>query len=198
VARTTGLRIVAGSARGRRLAVPAGATVRPTSDRVREAVFNALGSLGAVREARVLDLFAGSGALGIEALSRGAAHATFVERDARTREVLEANLSACGFADRATVVADDATRFVATTAIASGASPAVDLVLCDPPYAFDGWGGLLTGLSAVAPGAVVVMESDREVPVPAPAEVLRNRRYGGTVVTLIRLADHPRGTSVPT
>jgi 16S rRNA (guanine966-N2)-methyltransferase len=199
VARTAGVRVVAGSARGRRLAVPPDATVRPTADRVREALFNALGSLDVVRGARVLDLFAGSGALGIEALSRGAARATFVEQDGRTRKVLVRNLDDCGFGDRAVVVGEDAVRFVsAHAAAADTATPAVaELVLCDPPYAFDGWAGLLADLARAAPRAVVVVESDREVTGPPSAEVLRNRRYGSTVVTLIRMADRPGASTGP-
>src|SRR5947209_17627021 len=157
-------RVVAGIARGRRLDAPPGAATRPTADRVREATFNALGSLGAVEGATVLDLFAGSGALGIEALSRGAVAATFVDDDARALAVVRRNLEACGLADRATVVRSDAVRFAAGR---------VDLVLLDPPYAFDddAWARLLGGLDA----AVAVIESDREVAVPAPWRVLRSK-----------------------
>src|SRR5258705_6256920 len=90
------MRVVAGELRGRRLVAPAAATTRPTTDRVREAVFNALGSLDVVVGARVLDLFAGSGALGIEALSRGAAAATFVDTSPKAIETVQANLAATG------------------------------------------------------------------------------------------------------
>ena len=172
------MRVVAGTARGRRLRSPAGEATRPTSDRVREAVFNALTSLGAVRDARVADLFAGSGALGIEALSRGAAHCWFVERDRAARAVIDHNVDTLGLRDRATVVAADLPAAVA-------ALPGeLDLVLVDPPYAFDDWPALLVGLApALADDAVVVVESDRSVPLPEGWEKQRERSYGGTVIT---------------
>lgn len=168
------MRVVSGEARGRRLTAPIGVSTRPTSDRVREAVFNALGSLDALDGARVLDLFAGSGAMGIEALSRGAAHAIFVEPDRRARAAVEANLATTGLSDRATVVAGTAEGWLH----AQGGDSAVDLVFADPPYAFDGWSTLL----AATPGGLVVIESDREVVPPAPWRVLRSRRYGTTFV----------------
>jgi 16S rRNA (guanine966-N2)-methyltransferase len=173
------MRVVAGELRGRRLLAPDGTDVRPTGDRVREAVFNALGSLEAVVEARVLDLFAGTGALGIEALSRGAAHVTFVEQARPALRTLEANLGALGLTDRARVVRGDA-----LAVLPSLAGP-FDLALVDPPYAFDGWDGLL----AVLPVPLAVLESDREIAPPAGWGVLRQRRYGGTVVTFIRRED---------
>jgi 16S rRNA (guanine966-N2)-methyltransferase len=168
------VRVVAGSARGRRLLAPAGPSTRPTADRVREATFNALGSRGAVG-GTVLDLFAGSGALGIEALSRGADAATFVDNDAKAVAVVRANLEATGLAERATVVRTDALRFL-------GGAGRFDLALLDPPYACsdDDWAALLGALDA----ATVVIESDREVPLPPPWVVLRSKRYGGTVVTI--------------
>jgi 16S rRNA (guanine966-N2)-methyltransferase len=176
------VRVVAGSARGRRLAVPPGDAVRPTADRVREATFNALGSLGAVEGATVLDLFAGSGAMGIEALSRGAATATFVDRDARALAVVRANLDATGLAAHATVVRADAARFLA------GAGP-FDLAVLDPPYATDdtAWTELLATLDA----EVVVAESEREVPLPERWGILRSRSYGGSVVVLARATRPP-------
>jgi 16S rRNA (guanine966-N2)-methyltransferase len=122
------VRVIAGSAKGRRLGpVPRG--VRPVSDRVREGLFSSLGE--AVDGAKVLDLFAGSGALGIEALSRGAAHATFVEADRSAAAAIAANLRTTGFAERATVVREDALRF-----LMRDGDPARrwDLVLADPPY----------------------------------------------------------------
>lgn len=174
-----GVRVVAGSARGRRLVAPEGLDTRPTSDRVREAVFNALASLDALRGARVLDLFAGSGALGIEALSRGAAHCTFVERSRPALDALRANLASTGLGSRAEVVALAAERFLA------GEPDRYDLALLDPPYAFDGWSRLL----AAVPARLSVVESDREVAVGPPWDVIRVKRYGGTVVTFARRAD---------
>jgi 16S rRNA (guanine966-N2)-methyltransferase len=171
------VRVVAGSAGGRRLTVPPGVTTRPTADRVREATFNALGSLGVVEGATVLDLFAGSGAMGIEALSRGATSATFVDRDPRAVAAVRVNLETTGLADRATVVRADATHWLA------GAGR-FDLAVLDPPYATDDatWTELLRRLDA----GVAVLESDREVSLPESWGILRSRSYGGSVVVLAR------------
>jgi 16S rRNA (guanine966-N2)-methyltransferase len=177
------MRVVAGSARGRRLTVPEGDHTRPTADRVREAVFNSLYSLGAVEEANVVDLFAGSGALGIEALSRGANHCTFVENDRQALGVLRDNLDRLEFADSARVVASDGPGFLPIAA-------PYDLLLLDPPYPFEGWAGLLESVS----GAVVMIESDREIDLPESWETHRVRRYGSTVVTL---ATAPQATEKP-
>lgn len=180
------LRVVAGTARGLRLDVPTGSTTRPTADRVREAVFNALDSLGAVVGAQALDAFAGSGALGIEALSRGADHVTFVEVEAAARTVIEANLATTGLTARATVVGGDGGR----TAAAGGPW---DLVLLDPPYSFDRWDELLAqAKTGLAPDGVVVVESDRELVLPAGLHPMRTKQYGGTVVTFAT------ATGVPT
>ncbi len=144
---------------------------------MREAVFNALTSLGAVDGARVIDAYAGSGALGIEALSRGAAHVTFVEADAAARSVVSANLEVTDLASRSTVTGGDGGR----AAVAGGPW---DLVLLDPPYAFEEWDVLLTELAgALAPEGVVVVESDREVALPTGLVVVRTKQYGSTVVT---------------
>lgn len=170
------LRVVAGDLRGRRLDLPPGEGTRPTSDRVREAVFNALDSLGAVVDARVVDAYAGSGALGIEALSRGAAHVTFAEVDGATREVLAGNVELLGLGGRSVVVGGDGARTVA------GGGP-WDLVLLDPPYVFARWDDLLALVVGVlAPDGVVVVESDREVALPEGLVGIRSKTYGGTVV----------------
>lgn len=187
------MRVVAGSARGRKLSAPPGTDTRPTTDRVREAVFNALGSLGAVEGAVVADLFAGSGALGIEALSRGAASAHFVESDRRAAAVIEENLAALALTDRAVVV-----RRPVDAALADLAVP-LDLVLADPPYAFDGWSDLLAQLlPRLADGAVVVAESDRSLALPTGWEKVRERTYGGTVVVFARPELPPTGALDPT
>jgi 16S rRNA (guanine966-N2)-methyltransferase len=122
-------RIIAGEAGGRRLAVPAGEAVRPTSDRVKESVFSALGPTRLVG-ARVLDLYAGSGALGLEALSRGAAEAVFVDRDAAAARAIRANIETLGFEGRAVL------RPSSVTALLAGPRPGdpFDLALLDPPY----------------------------------------------------------------
>lgn len=173
------MRVVAGSARGRRLQAPAGLSVRPTSDRVRESVFNMLVSLDVVRGSAVADLFAGTGAMGIEALSRGAASCVFVDADPVAARTIRSNLDAVKVAG-GTVVQADVLRWL------EGSTASFDLVLCDPPYAFDDWPRLFGGLRA----AVVVAESDRELDPGAGWEVLKSRRYGGTVVTL---AQHMKG-----
>ncbi len=175
------MRVIGGELRGRRLTAPAGPTVRPTSDRVREAVFSILYSLGGVEGLRVADLFAGSGALGIEALSRGAASATFVDRDANAVAAVRQNLSAVGLAGgersgAATVVRAD------VDAWAARAASRYDLAFVDPPYDYDGWDRLLPLL----PADLVVLESGTELHLPAGWGVLRSRRYGGTIVTVAR------------
>ena len=171
--------MVAGSARGLRLDAPPGDATRPTSDRVRQAIFNALNSLDALDGARVIDAFAGSGALGIEAMSRGAAHVTFAEPDATARAVVEANLVSTGLTDRTIVLAGDGR-------MALGSGGPWDLILLDPPYSFDQWDQLLeTAAVALSPDGVVVVESDREIALPDTLSVLRVKQYGGTVVMFV-------------
>ncbi|MGQ0832558.1 MAG: 16S rRNA (guanine(966)-N(2))-methyltransferase RsmD [Microthrixaceae bacterium] len=171
------MRVIAGTARGRKLVAPVGATTRPTPDRVREATFNALGSLGAIDGAQVLDLFAGSGAMGIEALSRGAAHVTFVDQDRGAVRSIEANLAACGLAAGATVVATSVERYLGGTR-----GRRWDLALIDPPYAWDrdAWLELLD----LVPVDLAVLESDRAVDPPFGWEVVRSKRYGSTHVVI--------------
>lgn len=171
------MRVISGTARGRRLIAPEGAVTRPTPDRVREATFNALGSLGAVAGASVLDLFAGSGAMGIEALSRGAADATFVDQDRSARAALEANLAATRLAAHATVVTAPVERFL----LGVGARH-WDLALIDPPYAYDHEAWLV--LLDQVPADLAVLESGRPVDPPFGWEVLRSKRYGHTHVTI--------------
>jgi 16S rRNA (guanine(966)-N(2))-methyltransferase RsmD len=169
------MRIVAGTHGGRRLVAPKGRDVRPTSDRVREALFSILGDR--VAGARVLDLFAGTGALGLEAHSRGAAGATFVDRDTAP---VRANLEALGLT--AAVHRRDALAFLAAT------GERYDLVFLDPPYREAA--RLATRLAdtlpaVLAPGALVVSESDRREPLDLPPlETLDERRYGDTLIRL--------------
>ena len=173
------MRVVAGTAKGRRLVTPPGTDTRPTSDRVREAIFNALHSLDVVVGARVLDLFAGSGALGIEALSRGAIDAVFVDSSAKAIDAIRENLATTGL--NGTVVRADAHRYD---------DGPFGLALVDPPYATTDaeWAHLLTHLQA----DVVVVESDREVDLGARWEVLRTKRYGSTVVRIGRRTEPDR------
>ena len=157
-----------------------------------------LDSMGAVQEAQVADLFAGSGALGIEALSRGAAAVTFVDNDPRALAAVRANLEVLGpgGGGRARLVRADVPTWVAAnggSAPGTGdATGAFDLVLCDPPYGFDRWGAVYAGLGA----GLVVAESDAPVDPPAGWRTLRVRRYGSTVVTLAcpLNAPPPKGT----
>jgi 16S rRNA (guanine966-N2)-methyltransferase len=172
--------VIAGQWRGRRLQAPAGSTTRPTSDRTREALFSILGNR--VTGARVLDLFAGSGALGIEALSRGAAEATFVDSAPAAIRAVRANLAAVG-AD-AEVRRSDARRFLGD---ASAAARQYDLVFLDPPYRLAGrLGDVLTpALPAVlGPGAAVIAESDRRAPLELGLPILDERRYGDTLIRI--------------
>jgi len=173
-------RVIAGRYGGRRLQAPAGDATRPTADRVREALFSILGTR--VHEARVLDLFAGSGALGLEALSRGAAQATFVESAPGALKVLRANLAALGA--EAEVVRADALRWLRG---APGGAREYDLVFLDPPYrrAAELGAPLSDSLPAVlAPGAVVIAESDRRSPLELTITQTDERRYGDTLIRI--------------
>ena len=173
---------MAGTAGGRRLKVPPKGT-RPTSERVREALFNALETAGELDGARVLDLYAGSGALGLEALSRGAADALFVESDRRALDVLRGNVAALGLGG--TVRAGQV-----ETVVAAPAPARFDLVLADPPYAVDA-AALGKVLAALAEGgwlgesALVVVERaarDGEPDWPAGFSLTRAKKYGDTAV----------------
>lgn len=176
-------RIVGGTAKGRRLRVPPRGT-RPTSERAREALFNSLRGMVDVEGARVLDLFAGTGAVGLEALSRGAADVTFVESDRGTCEILRRNVEAVGL-DGATV-----RRAPAGTVLAGGVDEPYDLVFADPPYAFpdDHLAALLAALAGsgwLAEGAVVVVERSARGAEPAWPEgvdLVTHRRYGEGVL----------------
>jgi 16S rRNA (guanine966-N2)-methyltransferase len=179
------MRIVAGLARGRRLAVPPGDAVRPTADRVREALFSSLQPR--LPDARVLDLYAGSGALGLEAASRGAARVVLVERDRRVLEVLRGNVTAVGLAG-VEVVAGEVLAVLAGRGGPSLSGGAFDLVLADPPYATAASevDAMLAALQPhLAPDAEVVVERARRDPPPdwpagfAPREP---RRYGAATL----------------
>ncbi|MGH8987070.1 MAG: RsmD family RNA methyltransferase [Acidimicrobiales bacterium] len=175
------MRVIAGSSRGRRLPAHLPGAVRPTSDRVREAIFDVLGSMGGVEGASVLDLFCGSGALGAEALSRGASAVTFVDHDAAALAAVRTNLAATD------LVGPGASLVRAELPGWLGRAPHVELALCDPPYAFDDWRTLLSLLDA----DVAVLESGAEIEVPGGWMVARSRRYGGTLVTVARMSDVP-------
>jgi 16S rRNA (guanine966-N2)-methyltransferase len=178
---------------------PAGRGVRPTTDRVREAIFARLGALDG---ARVLDLYAGTGALGIEAISRGAASVVFVERARASLEVLERNLASLGLAQRARVLRRDA---AAALAALGQAAERFDLVLLDPPYEMGEEERALCALvsaGVLAPGAVVVVERSRRHALASIAGLVLEdeRRYGDTVVSRLCAAEHDEadgGESTP-
>jgi 16S rRNA (guanine966-N2)-methyltransferase len=176
------MRVIAGDLGGRHIQAPVGRVTRPTSDRVREALFAMLDDVGGLR---VLDLFAGSGALGIEALSRGAAEAVFVERDALALRALRANLASLDLAaPRARVRRSDA---LAALRSARRRKETYDLIFIDPPYAKACELG--TELSVVLPpllatAARVIVESDRRALLALGMQVERERRYGDTTITI--------------
>jgi 16S rRNA (guanine966-N2)-methyltransferase len=175
-------RVIAGEAGGRRLVVPAGRDTRPTSDRAREGLFATIASMaGSLDGARVLDLYAGSGAVGLEALSRGAGHVLLVESGARAGRVIRANIEAIGLAG-AEVITDRVERVLAR----GPGGGRYDVVFADPPYAQPGEAvtgmlGALADRGWLAPGALVIVErATRSEPVSWPAGFTadRARRYG--------------------
>ncbi|MFC3612464.1 16S rRNA (guanine(966)-N(2))-methyltransferase RsmD [Lutimaribacter marinistellae] len=180
------MRIIAGEFRGRALASvgkgDAGAHLRPTADRVRESLFSVLAHLDVIEEARVLDLFAGTGALGLEALSRGAAHVCFVENGRVGQGLIRKNVELTHSADRTHLLRRDATR----PGRHDGA--AFDLVFLDPPYG-KGLGEKAIAAAVaggwIAPGALVVWEENAEIAAPDGFTVESARRYGDTHITLM-------------
>ncbi|MFZ5798432.1 MAG: 16S rRNA (guanine(966)-N(2))-methyltransferase RsmD [Desulfobulbus sp.] len=185
------MRITGGSVRGRTLRGPKGTndTIRPTSDRVREALFSILGDR--VRDARVLDLFAGTGSLGLEALSRGAASAVFIDRSPTALDLIRANLLHCGIT-RAELYRIDLTRPAGYSNLARRLAPGrqFDLVFLDPPYEknlADLALKMVENTGLVAPGGLVVAEERGKVILPDPVgslRLLQHRRYGETSIWL--------------
>jgi 16S rRNA (guanine(966)-N(2))-methyltransferase RsmD len=186
------MRVIAGSLRGRPIRSPRGRAVRPTLGRVREAVFDILGPVGETVE--VLDLYAGTGALGIEALSRGARRALFVEQSRATVAVLRSNIEELGLAGRAEIACGDAGLVLAGLA---RRGRRFDLVLADPPYAPGLAPGIVERLGRggiLAPEATVVVQCAGSEPLPGRAGVLgrtTERKYGGTKVAFYRAGDGP-------
>jgi 16S rRNA (guanine966-N2)-methyltransferase len=183
------MRVIAGTARGRPLVAPRGTATRPIADRVKETLFAILAER--VLDARVLDLYAGSGAIGIEALSRGAAHCDLVEHDRRAVAAIRANLDRAGVGDRASVHADDVLRFLAM--------PPEDrfgLAFLDPPYAER---AILAPLERLVPhmraGGTVVIKHHWRTPIPEPAGLTRwrERRFGETALTFLVAGDGADG-----
>ena len=174
------MRIIAGTHRGRRLVAPKGQATRPTSDRVREALFSIIGP---VDDASVLDLFAGSGALGLEALSRGARRCVFAETDGAACRIIKQNLSSLGLTG-ALVLQRDAFSVLRDEAHAKRRH---ELVLLDPPYG--AWSGLEARVATFVPpvlaeGGIVVVETDAKVEPELPLDLMVTRRYGSARISL--------------
>lgn len=175
------MRIVAGVASGRPIASPNWQGLRPTTDKVRGAIFNSLASSCPAGLGHVVDIFAGTGANGIEALSRGASSVTFIEQHRKAVALIRDNIASC-FHD-----ADDVgeTRIIQANAmIAVSKLPKCDVAILDPPYAFDDWAQLLEKLNAT----VIVCESNREIPLHQKWQTMRCKSYGDTVITIGRLS----------
>lgn len=170
VRRGTGLRIIAGTLKGRRIASAAWEGLRPTSDRLRETLFNVLAE--EIVGARVLDGFAGTGAVGLEALSRGARHVTFADRDRRTLDLIADNIDRCGLTGGYTIVRADLDG-------GSGEpfTTVFDVVLLDPPYGMDPTGALRVVAPSVVPGGLLVLEhATRDTPPEVAADLRHVRR----------------------
>ena len=175
------MRIIAGQWRGRRLATPKHNRTRPTPDRVKEAVFSILGD---VSEASILDAFAGTGALALEALSRGAHHADLVERDTKAVEAIRTNVDALGAS--ASIHRGDVTRLIARGVLQGP----YDLVFIDPPYASGSWNRVLSGLDSagvLSESARVINEHPTGTPIEAPGRFLveTERTYGDVAITIL-------------
>ena len=190
-----GVRVIAGAHRGRRLVVPAGEGVRPTKDIVREAVFSALDARGMIAESTVLDLFAGSGALAIESLSRGATRAVLVERDGGALDAITRNLDQLGLRDRGRVARSNVVSFVAAP---PPREAPFDLVFADPPYDTSDHdvGALLDALAEpgwLAPGAMIAVErpTGAEMRPPAGFRACWERTFGDTLVVFVDVNDSP-------
>jgi 16S rRNA (guanine966-N2)-methyltransferase len=177
------MRIIAGEWRGRKIEAPPGNSTRPTADRVRETLFSMLASrLGSFEDLRVADLFAGSGALGLEALSRGAASATFVEIDPAANAIIRRNAARLGAIDRA--------QFIGNSALALPRSEPYDLIFADPPYAPGAGTQIIGAVDAagwLAHGGWITVETSRGDDVaPGPFEAVANREVGRAKLTLLR------------
>ncbi len=179
------MRVITGSARGRRLASPEGLDVRPTSDRVKEAIFSIVQF--EIEGRKVLDLFAGSAQLGIEALSRGAEQCVFVEQKNTVAEIVKKNITTVGFTDKSKIVNSDAFSYIKTT------SEKFDLAFLDPPYEGNLIAKALPDLVLrMNEGSVIVCESDSAATLPMSEgnfRISRQYRYSSTMITVYRDSD---------
>ncbi len=180
------MRVISGTARGRKLIAPPGRGTRPITDRAKEGIFNMLESLGGVSDAVIVDLFAGSGSFGIECLSRGAEQVVFVERNRLAADVIAQNLATMGFDGDATVV-------VGTVESALPGLPEADVAFCDPPYADDPWFALLGSLRA----DLIVGHAEREIALTDRWEEVRRREYGKAKIVIARSVQADADTSGP-
>jgi len=181
------MRIISGTSRGRRLTTPKGHALRPTSDRVKESIFNILGA--EVEEKVVLDLFAGTGNLGIEALSRGAKKAVFVEKAREALRMIQKNLLQCGFSGQAEIIPKEVNRAIG---ILETRKESFDLILMDPPYE-KGWVQRtlvkLNHHNIYHEGSVLVIEHGRREPLPQKTgrwAVIKERMIGDTVISILQ------------
>lgn len=174
------MRVIAGTARGRKIEAPEGRDTRPITDRAKEGIFNMLGPIIELDGANVLDLYAGSGSFGLECLSRGAGHVTFVDRSRLAAAVIQRNLATLGFTDRGTVLTSSVEGVVATTA-------PVDIVFCDPPYADDVWAELLPRI----PADIVVGHAEFEIPLTEGWIELKRRKYSRARIVIAERSTSP-------
>lgn len=201
------MRIIAGAQRNHRLNSPEGTKTRPTAERVREAVLNTLNSMNAVHdEARFLDMFAGSGAVGLEALSRGIAHCTFCEQDLQSFRCLQTNIEMLGYESRAQALQVDAFRYIETlkTRLDSSEKRPFTVIFADPPYGFDDWEKLIIAVADLC--EILVCEAAKSLePVfdnvketLSQGEFIRARRYGSATVTVFDCNPPAKAQDQPT
>ncbi len=163
------MRVISGSAKGRKLVVPSGDHVRPTKDRVKEAIFNSLHSYGLVENRSFLDLFSGTGSLGIEALSRGAKSVVFIDHHAEAIDCIILNVEKLNYGSTSKILKTDALSFLER-------DDYFDVVLLDPPYKYEHWGTLLKRVNAHS----IVIESSEQVTLESDWEIIKSQKYGQT------------------
>ena len=163
------MRVISGSAKGRKLVVPSGDHVRPTKDRVKEAIFNSLHSYGLVENRSFLDLFSGTGSLGIEALSRGAKSAVFIDHHAEAIDCIILNVEKLNYGSTSKILKTDALSFLER-------DDYFDVALLDPPYKYEHWGTLLKRVNAHS----IVIESSEQVTLESDWEIIKSQKYGQT------------------